>query len=402
MKTQIKAEGCFAGRHRFGMAAFVLCAVMLSGMVSAQVKVPGCDELAVWAVKLDRNDMWKPNSIGSRTEIPALLASDETTALFGVSMLHWTEADVKGIRDAVLACRRATKDKSLSSSYNAMQSALISRVGNYLQTLAKARPVIPQSMEALTKQAPSLEILRFQAALAQSASAAGYQQAQRAANHLPASALQAARNLLAAMRDLPHNEINDSVASVATASADAMRGQVAAALVKDLNQIGATGPGLQTLDQLRQVLPREYAGALGEKLKTVVLAVEQRRMAASEEIAAALVSQIQGSTPDLELAFADIDMRMDEAILPRLTPEQSRRVREAAQARRVAVAQALFSEWQTTLNALPTESSSLEKTEVLEAVVRSWPASANAFKPRFLEALEARRVAISTAVNKTS
>lgn len=402
METQIKAEGCFVGRHRFGMAAFVLSAVMFSGMVWAQVKVPGCDELAVWAVKLDHNDMWKPNSIGSRTEIPALLASDETTALFGVSMLHWSDADVKGIRDAVLACRRATKDKSLLSSYNAMQSALISRVGNYLQTLAKARPVIPQSMEALTKQAPSLEILRLQAALAQSASAAGYQQAQRAANHLPASALQAARNLLAAMRDLPQNEINDSVVSVATASADAMREEVAATLVKDLNQISATGPGLQTLDQLRQALPREYAGALGEKLKTVVHAVDQRRTAASEEITAALVSQIQSSTPDLQKAFADIDMRMDEAILPRLTPEQAHRVREAAQARRVTVAEALFSEWQTTLNALPTELSSLEKTEALEVVVRSWPASANAFKPRFLEAIEAKRVAISTSVKKTS
>jgi hypothetical protein len=389
-------------RILFGSMALIVTPFFLSMTpAQAQVSIPDCSALGQWALKMDRNAMWQPNSIGSNTKIPSLFASDATTALFKKPMIAWTEAEGKAIRDAVLACRKGTKDKAESSAYNSIQSAIISRVTNYANALAQGRSKISSAMTALKGQPASLSLLRFQAALAEAVTLDGFNQAQRAASGLQGAAATAGRDLLAGMRELPQAEIVETVAKPAAVAAQAMRAQVAQGLIADVKKIAATGPGLTAIDQMIQALPRDYGPALGpESLKSVQQALAERRAGVTEEIATALVTQIGQSSQSLESAFTDIDQRANEAFLSRLSPGQAAKVRDAATARRQTVSEIMLKEFQKGLVALPTNETSLKQVDMSLGVFNAWPVSAAAFKPRFQEASQARRAEILAVVNR--
>jgi hypothetical protein len=99
-------------------------------------------------------------------------------------------------------------------------------------------------------------------------------------------------------------------------------------------------------------------------------------------------------------AFADIDQRANEAFLPKLTPAQASKVRDAATARRQAMAEVIFKEIQKGLAALPATDPSLKQVDMVIGAINAWPASAASLKPRFQEAAQARRADILAAVNK--
>lgn len=386
--------------RRIHCAALVASVFLFATGAQANLTIPNCTALDRWAVKLDRNAVWQPNAIGSRTQIPSLLASEETTALFKKPMVSWTENEAKTIREAVLACRRATKDKAVSSAYNAMQSALISRVANFANALAQVRPKTAAAMETLKTQPASLPLLRFHAALAEAVTLTGYSQAQRVTGGLPGPAAAAARDLMAAMRELPQDEIVQTIAKPAAATAEAMRAAVVQSLIADVKKTPATGEGLMMLGRMAQVLPRDYGEALGaEALKTVQQAVTERREGVSDEIATVLVTQIGQSSQGMD-AFADIDQRANETFLSNLLAAHAARVRETVTARRQAVADILFKSTQEKLAALPTTDPSLRLIDEILAAYNAWPASAAAFKPRFQEAARARRSVVLAAVTK--
>jgi pantothenate kinase type III len=367
----------------------------------ATVTIPDCTTLGRWVLKFDRNALWQPNVIGSRTQIPSLLASEETTILFKKPMVSWTESEAKAIRDSVLACRKAIKDKAESSAYNAVQSALISRVANFANALAQARPKTATALETLKTQPASLPLLRFHVALAEAVTLNGYNQAQRVAGGLPGPAAAAARNLMTAMRELPQDEIVQTVAKPAAATAEAMRAGVVQGLIADVKKTPATSDGLAMLGQMAQVLPRDYGAALGaEALKTVQQAVAERREGVADEIATVLVTQIGQSSQGMD-AFADIDRRANLAFLPQLPAPLADKVLAAANARREVVTEKLLKDMTAKFGALPATDESIQAIdrEVLPGI-RAWPASANAVRPRFEAAATERRKTILEAVTR--
>ena len=389
--------------HRFRQSRSALLSaglILLASGVDAAVAVPACPALAGWASKYDRAQMWTPNAIGSRTQVPALFAADQTAALFKAPMTAWTEADVKAIRDAVIACRKATKDKELSGAFNGVQSMLAGRVTNLAKDLADARPKVAESMKHLQAEAPSLPLLRFQAALATADTAEGYREAQQALGRLAGPTATAGRQLIAAMRDLPQAEIEQTIAKPASAAVAATRAAVIDGLIGDVQKVPATANGLAALGRMGQTLPQEHGAALGaDGLAKVQQAVVQRREAAAEEIATALVAQIGQSSQGFD-GFGDIDRRANEAFLPNLPAAQAAKVRAAASARRQALADALLKEAAPMYAALPENQESIDQINRTLAAINAWPPSAASFKPKFQELAQARRAAILTAVNK--
>jgi len=381
-------------------AVAAIGATLAAFSAQAAVTVPACAALDPWAAKYDQTKMWTPNAIGSRTQIPALFAAPETAALFKAPLVAWTVADATAIRDAVLACRRATKDRALSSAYNGVQSGLINRVANFAKDVAQARPRVAQAMAALQTQTATLPLLRFQAALGHAATAKGYGEAQQATQGLSGPPSTAARELLTAMRDLPQAELEETIVKPSAARATAMRADVIANVIADLQKAPATGDGLAMLNRVGQTAPTQYGGALGaDGLAAVQKAVAERREAVAAEIATTLVAQI-GQSSQGDDGFADIDRRAQEAFLPNLPPAQAARVRDAAQARRQALADTLFKDMSARLAALPETDASLHQVNGALAGIGAWPASAAAFKPKFQELTQARRAAILAAVNK--
>jgi len=371
------------------------------GAALAQVQVPSCADLGQWALKLDRNVLWQPNSIGGKARIPEFLVSGETAVLFGKPLLEWSEEDTKVARQAVLDCRKSTKDKAESAAYNVAQSTLVSRVAGVVKGLAQARADSAKAMSTLSNEPASFALLRFLSALAAVATPEGYSRAQRTSTGgLSNEAAAAARSLLTSVRELTQSDITEIVATPASKAAEAMRAQVAEGLVAEINSVPANGQGLLTLEQMTQALLREYGPVLKSSAGVVRAALEKRRSAVSEEVTSLLIQHIGESEVDGGTAFADIDMRTHEALLPYLPSAQATRVREAAEARRQQVAETLLAEMQRSLATLPRTNASIQQLEQLTKTINSWPSSANPFKPRFLELVKVTGGEILAEVNR--
>jgi hypothetical protein len=381
------------------------CLIVVGGLayaggVQSQVVKPDCDAMAAWAGGFDRNDEWQPNAFGNRHKFPRLFAEEETAALFGKPMVSWTEAEVMSVRETVLSCRKATQDRNLSGTYNAMQSALVNRVVNFSKAVVEARAKAAAAMETLQSQPPALPLLSFHSDLTKASTAEGYAQLQRSANGLPAALVGAARELVNALRDLPEAEIESIVAEPASRTVLVMREAVVEALLADVQQVPVGLQGLGLLDRMAQALPRDYADALGaETTETLMRAVNDRHEAVAVEIASELVADIGQSSADFD-AFGMIDELTDSSLLQRLPQAQAERVRSAAQARRQAVSDTLFKDTSTKLAALPANDASLDSVDAILQSIAAWPASAESFKPRFEEGARKRKAEILGVINK--
>jgi hypothetical protein len=164
----------------------------------------------------------------------------------------------------------------------------------------------------------------------------------------------------------------------------------------------ATLPGLAGLKRLETepAAPAflDLAGSAG--MDRIRQAAAARRGVLGAEVAAALVAQAAAVPPEAE-AFAALDRLAAPATLDLLPPAEATRVKDAAAARRTAVAAAMLPGFRTGLAALPQTDEGLARldTDVLPEIA-SWPDSASAERDRFAALAQERRAAILAAVNR--
>jgi len=395
-------------RHRLSVTvAGLVAGAALLACLPAQadtLRRPACPEMAEWAAKFDRNDEWRPSPLGDRHRFARLFAQEETTTLFGKPLASWTEADVHAIRDTVLACRRETKDRDLSGRYNQVQSALVGRVANFARESAQARERAEAAMGRIGSMPPSPGLLRLHLALAEAGTPEGHRKYQRVAGSLPLQAMQAAgpaRELASALASLTAEDIAGIVTNPARDAATAMRGPVLDAMVADLEKIPADPNGLLAIQQARQGLARDYADVFTPaERKRLDEAVSARHAAIGDGIAAGIVTAIGQSSTGFDEAFADIEARSAPQLAGLLPPAQASRIREAAEARRRAVADALHRDFTAELAKLPEDDASLDRLDQAREAIGRWPTQAAAEAQRFRQAADERRGAILAAVNR--
>lgn len=400
MKKVTVSNGFASARPRLLFALFVAGLSLQAEHASAELATPDCTALATWAAGFDRNDEWQPNTFSNRHRIPRLFAADATTALFGKPLTDWSEGDAAAVREVVLACRQATSDRTLSGSYNAIQSAILNRVMNFTKAVPLARERVGAAMKALGDQPPSLPLLQLHSTLAGLTSADGLNALQRVTNGLPGSLAAPARELAGAVVDLPEADIASLVSGPARDAASEVRQGVVEAMAADVTQVPANVPGLATLDRMALAVSRDHATALGpEAVTRLQQEIADRQQVVAEEIANALVAQIGQVAPSVD-AFEQIDQLADDVVLRQLPQAQAALVRDAAQARRQTLADELLEAFSAQLTKLPASDASLSEIDRLVGGFVAWPASAAPFKPRFEEVARTRREAILGVVNK--
>ncbi len=393
-------------RHALHAATVLTVAIGFVPDASAELTVPDCDTLATWAKNYDRKEeKWHPNEVDRKYWFPQVIAAPVTEKMFGKPFLAWTIDEAKSLAGTLHACEKGFAKAKRYHERNAiyeMRHVVGNSVPRYLSDAEKARTDLAEAGAALEREAPSLALLRFNAALEQlGENKQSYNAANQAASAVQGTAAAPARTLMGAVRILPKEEVRKSVQQAAAARAEAMRGSVRDALVTDMEKMPATAQGLAALAQAGSALRQTYGAALGsDNLATVEKAIVARREAIGEEIAAILVKQIGESSEGFD-AFASVDQRANLGFLPQLPASAANKVLAAADARRKAVADKLFKNLQANLKALPATDESIQviDREVLPGI-RSWPASANAVKPRFETAATERRKAILDAVTR--
>jgi hypothetical protein len=385
--------------------AVAIMAGALAFPAGAQLRTPDCEALAAWAAGNDRNAQWRPNDIGARSAIPALFVAPATARLFGKPVLEWTELELGALIQHMQGCERQFAQGREFEKRNAIETMrgwARNNVTAMLRTIAAAREAVPASLAALERAPASPQLLRFHAALARAGtSLQAFGAANQAAGQLPPDQQQPARTLLAALRDLPKEEIEASVAPKAAARVSALRGPVRDAVVRDIGALPANAQSLAWLAAAPQTVRQIYAGALGaEDFAPIDQAIAARRAAIGNEAEAALVAELAAIPAGME-AFAAIDARAGEQVL-RILPEQNAaKVRAAAEAQRKRNAEAMLPGYQRELAALPQTQESLDLIDGrLKPGLANWPQSAAAHRQPFVEATEARRAAIRAAVNR--
>jgi hypothetical protein len=391
-------------RHSLPLAV-VLGSFWFSSPAFAGIASPGCDALAAWAAGYQRGAEWRPNQLGSRHWVPALLAAPATAELFGKPMLAWTEAEAGGIVQAMLACERdfaRSRQFEQRNAIETMRGWIRNNATAYLRVLAAARAAVPASLAALDGAPTSPQLLRFYAALARAgANQQAFNAANQAASQVQGEPQGHARALLAALRDLPEAEIGPAVAETANARAAAMRGTVRDALIGEIGRLPVNAESLVTLANAPQSLRQHYAGALGaEDFAAIDRAITERRATIGAEAERQIIAEIAAAPGD-ENGFVAIDRAADERVLRLLAEQNAARVRDAASAQRKKTADALFGPFQQALARLPTTQDGLDAIDgEVRPMLAAWPASAAEHRPRFQEAIEARRTAILAAVNR--
>lgn len=387
------------------LLAIVLGSFYLNAPASAQIASASCDALAAWAAGYQRGAEWRRNQLGSRHWVPALLAAPATAELFGKPMLAWTEVEAGGIVQAMLACERDFARARRFEQRNALETMrgwIRNNATAYLRALAAARAAVPVSLAALDGTPASPQLLRFYAALARAgANQQAFNAANQAAGQVQGEPQSHARALLAALRDLPQAEIGPAVTETANARAAAMRGAVRDALIAEIGRLPVNAQSLVALANAPQSMRQQYADALdAEDFAAIDRAAAERRSAIGAEAERQLIAEIT-AVPEDENGLVAIDRAADERAL-RLLPEQNAaKVREAASAQRKKTADALFGPFQQVLARLPATQDGLDAIDgEVRPMLAGWPASAAEYRPRFQEAIEARRTAILAAVNR--
>jgi hypothetical protein len=392
-------------RHATTLAALAAFAMAVPpGQAAAQFRTPDCAALAGWAQGHDRNERWQPNPLAQRHAIYAQFLKPATAATFGKPVLDWTPEEARTLDRPFLACAQEVgrAQPALRRVLQELRVQAINQVPAYLTARDQARAASTQAMAALQAAPPSLPLLSFYAALPNAvASPQANAQATQQARVIQGPAQAPASALLAALRDLPADEINATIRPQATERAQAMRGAVAEALARDIGAVPANLPGLQSLDRLGQAVVVQYVHALGaEGVRTVDQAIAARKAAIDIEITAELVRRI-GAVPEEVDGFGAIDQAADPRVLSVLAPASAGKVREAAAAQRKKLAEALVPALRQKLAALPASDASLLAidADVLPGIA-GLPASAAAEKPRLEAVVTERRNAILAAVNR--
>lgn len=391
-------------RHSL-FSTIVLATFCLNPPASAQIARASCDSLAAWAAGYQRGAEWRPNPLGSRYWVPALLAAPATAELFGKPMLAWTEAEAGEIVQAMLACERDFARSRQFEQRNALETMrgwIRNNATAYLRALTAARAAIPASFAALDGAPATPQLLRFYAALARAGTnQQTFNAANQAAGQVQGEPQGHARALIAAVRDLPQAEIGPAVAETANARAAAMRGAVRDALTAEISRLPGNVQSLANLASAPQSTRQHFAGALDPAdFAAIDRAIGERRAAIGTEAERQITAEI-AAVPTDENGFVAIDRAADERLLRLLPEPNAAKVREAASAQRKKTADALFGPFQQALARLPTTQDGLDAIDgELRPSLAGWPASAAEHRSRFQEALETRRTVILAAVNR--
>lgn len=259
-------------------------------------------------------------------------------------------------------------------------------------------------MTALAAVPPSPGLLRLMQALADAGTPDGYRKFQQAAGSLPPPAMQAmapARELASAIVHLTSADIASIVTTPAGQAAAGMRKAVLDQMVADLDKVPVDPNGLVALQRMRQSLARDYADVFAPAERTQLQkAIETRHAAIGDGIASAVIAELGKSSTGFDDAFADIERRSAPQLATLLTPAQAARIREAADARRNAVAEPLYSSFAAELAKLPEDQASLERIDAARAAIGNWPPVAGEQVPRFRKAADDRRDTILAAINR--
>lgn len=388
-----------------GLAVAGLGLLLWTGTATAQQAA--CDAIGTWAQEINLSDRWTPNNLGqARHSLPRHLFSPATEALFGKPALAWSQDEVKANAARIRECAaELPRDRGAARQRQALNragSAVSGLLADYLVNIGTAQGQIAGAVATLEALPPNVHTLRFNAALAnlgvdrQSAN-----QLNQTIATLPREQQAAARTLINALRDLPQQTIDGTVKTDAAKRAEALRPAARDALIAEINATQASIPGLGMLDRISTAVRNEPAGVFGQTdQEAIAKAITERRAGIGGAIANELVQEIS-TTPEAPEGFVALDRYTDERLLRLLPPAEAGKVREAAAARRKNVADAVLKSLQAELAALPDSDESLEviDNQVLPGI-QSWPVSASAEKPRFVEAAKTRREAILAAVTR--
>lgn len=181
----------------------------------------------------------------------------------------------------------------------------------------------------------------------------------------------------------------------------ALRERHQAAALELIAEVPEGQQGLAALPQVRNALAGAPGGLVGEtELAAIDAAIGERRSALTNAFADELLQHITATPMDTK-AFKALDGYAHPQMLNLLDAEAAATVRDAAEARRQAVAEELYPRLTAELDGLPENEKALAVIDtVLLPDVQGWPASAGEHKARLLDAVVTRRNAILAAITK--
>ncbi|WP_372624937.1 hypothetical protein [Falsiroseomonas sp.] len=388
-----------------------------AGPARAELPQPACEAIAQWVEGYERREGWSPNGLNRRERFSALFAEPATAALFGKPVLEWTPDEARALAPHLAACGdtlRRAGNREAGGALSRLRIHAQREVPNYLAALAEARAAVPRLLGALGEEPASLPLLRFHLALSEAAekpeTAA---QADQAIRGLGGEGRNHARNLLAALRDVPEAEfaallgpaasrlpalrkglgdallaeagtvpptlaglqalerqarglveqgpaLGEAEAARVEAGFAARRAAIGTALRGELLQQVAAVPAdpmaAQRLNQVRQRATQQYAAAIGaEGMRAVDAAIAKRR----GEIGTSLVEQTLAAvaqlpaTPAALRALRTLETEPNPPTLVLIGPGGVRRVQEAAAARRLALGAEVATEMRRQIAAVP-------------------------------------------------
>lgn len=318
-------------------------ALLLATGARAELPRPACDAIAAWAEGYERGAGWSPNGLGGRDRFSALFADARTAALFGKPVLEWTPEEARALAPHLGGCAdtlRRGGNRAAAAALPTLRNQALRDVPGYLTDLAEARAGVPRLLGELAEAPVSPALLRFHEALGafgREAEAIG--RANQAMSGLSGAARNAARHLLAALRDLPEAELAPAVAP-ALARLPALRTGLREALVGEFAAAPATLAGLQALDRRAPQLLAEYAPALGpEEAARAEAALAARREAIGEALRDDLLRQVAAvpADPSAGPALNRLRQQAAQAYAPAIGAEGVRAVEAAIVARRGAI-----------------------------------------------------------------
>jgi hypothetical protein len=177
------------------------------------------------------------------------------------------------------------------------------------------------------------------------------------------------------------------------------RQEVALAIVES---VPADVQGLAALPQIADALGTSKADLVGEAEQAALQAAIAEKQAAAGAIVTKELLAAIAATPMETSAFAALDRSADERLLRLLAPADAAAVREAAGERRDAIGDELFELVEDELDDMDDSEKSLAIIDTaLLPGIGGWPASADAQKTRFLDAVVTKRNAILAEITET-
>jgi len=152
-----------------------LALLITSSAVADSFRTPACDQLANWSETVDPDDRWEPFAENDRIWLPNAMSKPEFEALYGKSVLDWTQADIQSARSAWNGCIQSAKKARDNDRRNLLQNVrryLTSNLRDAVRYNERREERVAQASQTGAKQEQRrVEQLDSQAARARQAQA---------------------------------------------------------------------------------------------------------------------------------------------------------------------------------------------------------------------------------------